>query len=321
MNYEKIVLVTRETRLDGLVKRFNTRSQAKFYVNQSLQQASGLTSSNKTQDFSLFEAEHNTYLSAVESVKEQLRETYKLQVIDRSFLPNYIFSPQDIVVTIGIDGLVVNTAKYLSGQPLIAINPDPENIDGILLPFHIHDAFTAIENVFNGRESYKRITMAKAKLNDGQTLRAFNDLFIGAATHVSARYRIGYKQPSETQSSSGIIVSTGAGSTGWISSVMNMANGVYQHYQPKGNRLPTPKLDWQDESLLFAVREPFVSKTTSAQMVTGTISKRQPLVIESQMEQNGVIFSDGVENDFLAFNAGMTAIISIAEQKTNLVIK
>lgn len=319
MNYEKIVIVTRETRLDGLVKRFNTRSQAKFYVNQSLKQAH--SSGETNQDFSLFEMEHNTYQSAVESVKEQLRENYKLQVIDRSFLPNYIFSPQDIVVTIGIDGLVVNTAKYLSGQPLIAVNPDPDHIDGILLPFRVTDAYTAVENVFNGRETYKHITMAKAALNDGQSLRAFNDLFIGAATHVSARYRIGYQQPRETQSSSGIIISTGAGSTGWISSVFNMANGMNRSYQPKSKQLPAPKISWEDESLLFAVREPFVSKTTSAQLVTGSISKHKPLVIESQMEQNGVIFSDGVESDFLSFNAGMTATITIAEQKTNLVVK
>jgi NAD kinase len=321
MNYEKIVIVMRETRLDGLVRRFNTRSQAKFYVNQSLKQASRSPSGETKQDFSLFEAEHQTYVSAVESVKEQLRENYKLQVIDRSFLPNYIFSPQDIVVIIGIDGLVVNTAKYLSGQPLIAINPDPDHIDGILLPFQVTDARAAVENVFNGRESYKRITMAKAMLNDGQSLRAFNDLFIGAATHVSARYRLGYQQPSETQSSSGIIISTGAGSTGWISSVFHMTNGVTRSYQPKSKQLLAPKVKWEDESLLFAVREPFVSKTTSAQLVAGSITKHKPLVIESQMEQNGVIFSDGVESDFLSFNAGTTATITIAEQKTNLVVK
>jgi NAD kinase len=318
MNYEKIVVVTRETRLDGLVRKFNTRSQAKFYINQSLKQAQ--LSEDTYAGFGLFEMEHNTYQSAVESVREQLRD-YKVQVVDRSFLPNYMFSPQDIVITIGIDGLVVNTAKYLTGQPLIAINPDPEHIDGILLPFHVTDAHTAVENVFLGRETYKHITMAKATLNDGQSLQAFNDLFIGAASHVSARYRLGYQEPSETQSSSGIIVSTGAGSTGWISSVFNLTNGVNRSYQPNSKPLSTPRISWEEEALLFAVREPFVSKTTSAQIVTGTITKDRPLVIESQMEHNGVIFSDGIENDFLSFHAGMIATINIAEQKTNLVVK
>jgi hypothetical protein len=38
------------------------------------------------------------------------------------------------------------------------------------------------------------------------------------------------------------------------------------------------------------------------------------------MSEGGVIFSDGVEADYLAFNAGMVATISLAEHKTNLVV-
>ncbi len=308
MNYEKVVLVTRETRLEGLVERFNTRSQASFYVTQS------------GGDFLVFEHEHETYHAAVHKLKQQIRENYKLQVVEREFLPNFIFSPQDVVVTVGIDGLVVNTAKYLAGQPLIAINPDPTHIDGILLPFQVSEALAAIESVFQRKEQYKQITMAQVTLNDGQTLRAFNDLFIGASSHVSARYRLEMKGKQETQSSSGIIISTGAGSTGWISSVINMTNGVIRGFQQKAKNISVPKLDWQAESLLFAVREPFVSKTSTANIVSGYVTKKQPLIIESQMEQNGVIFSDGMESDFLSFNAGSTATITLAEQKTNLVI-
>jgi NAD kinase len=324
MTYDKVVLITRETRLEGLVKRFNTRSQAKFYVNSSLALGEANQKHPKTKnsnaDFSLFEQEHETYTYVVEKLKQQIREVYKLQVIDRAFLPNFIFSPQDIVITVGVDGLVVNTAKYLSGQPLIAVNPDPEHIDGVLTPFTVDDVMPTLAFVHEGQENYKRITMTEATLQDGQSIRACNDLFIGAATHVSARYRLGYGFPDETQSSSGIIVSTGVGATGWISSVYHMTNRILRDQQPN-LYISQPKLDWEAEKLLFAVREPFVSKTTTANIVTGVITKQQPLVIESQMENNGVIFSDGIESDFLAFNAGMMATINIAEQKTNLVIK
>jgi len=55
--------------------------------------------------------------------------------------------------------------------------------------------------------------MARARLNDGQELLALNDLFIGRRTHVSARYALRVGDYVEDQSSSGIIVSTGAGST------------------------------------------------------------------------------------------------------------
>ena len=62
----------------------------------------------------------------------------------------------------------------------------------------------------------KLVTMAKAALNNGQVLYGVNDLFIGPKTHCSARYLIRSGEASETQSSSGVIVSTGMGSTGWL---------------------------------------------------------------------------------------------------------
>ena len=62
--------------------------------------------------------------------------------------------------------------------------------------------------------------MAKASLNNGQTLYGVNDLFIGPKTHSSARYLIRSGEASEAQSSSGVIVSTGMGSTGWLKSLL-----------------------------------------------------------------------------------------------------
>jgi hypothetical protein len=71
--------------------------------------------------------------------------------------------------------------------------------------------------------------MARATLGDGQSLLAFNDLLVGRKTHVSARYHlIMHGRRSEDQSSSGIIVSTDAGFTGWLSSVLNGAAGVVE---------------------------------------------------------------------------------------------
>src|ERR1700746_4011675 len=122
--YQKIVLVTRKTRLEELVERFNTREQAKFYIEHM-----GL-------DFSDYDREHATYAGAVRQLRRDLEGLLpKLQVIDRGFLPTFLFTPEDLVVTIGQDGLVVNTAKYLSGQPVVAVNPDPSRYDGILLPY------------------------------------------------------------------------------------------------------------------------------------------------------------------------------------------
>ena len=44
-----------------------------------------------------------------------------------------------------------------------------------------------------------------------------------------------------------------------------------------------------------------------------------PLVVTSLTPDNGVIFSDGVESDYLEFGSGVRAQIGIAERVGNLV--
>jgi hypothetical protein len=308
--YDKIVLVTRKTRLEGLIERFNTKAQARFYI----EHGGG--------SFDFYEKEHETYYAAVAQLRRRLQQLLKLHTIEREFLPNFLFGDGDLVVTIGIDGLVVNTAKYLHGQLLVAVNPDPAHIDGVLLPFNVQNGVAAVRRVLAKQAAVKPISMAEARLNDGQSLLAFNDLFIGRHDHISARYRIQFDGRAENHSSSGLIVSTGAGSTGWLSSLFNMANGLLAGLagEVEPGELPRPSLEWDSDRLIFVVREPFVSKTSGADLVCGLITQEKRLVLESTMPEGGVIFSDGVTADYLAFNAGATAVIAVAEQKTNLVV-
>lgn len=63
------------------------------------------------------------------------------------------------------------------------------------------------------------------------------------------------------------------------------------------------------------VREPFVSKASSAGIVWGEVRARETLEVVSQMPQDGVIFSDGAEADHLSFDSGAAASIAVAGEK------
>lgn len=304
--FEKIVLVTRKTRLAELVERFNTLAQAKFYI----EHAGG--------NFQEYQLEDETYRRSAEIVRRSLDVGLKFQEIDRGLVPTFTFLPQDLVITLGQDGLVANTAKYIGKQPLIAVNPDPERFDGILLPFLPHQTGGAVTHVTEGKCRIRSVTLAEARMNDGQRLLAFNDLFLGAQTHVSARYRIRWAKNEEPQSSSGVLVSTGAGSTGWVSSVFNMASGVVA--LTGGPTVKPIRLDWEDRHLLFVVREPFVSRHSQANIVAGIIEQEQALELESLMPSGGVIFSDGIEADFLQFNSASSVIVKAAAETAQLVV-
>lgn len=165
--------------------------------------------------------------------------------------------------------------------------------------------------------------MAEATLNTGLGLCAVNDLFIGMRSHGSARYRIALGEDQENHSSSGVIVSTGLGSTGWFKSLMT---GAARVAVASGRATATtaatrdPQFPWEADHLYFTVREPFPSSTTDTYLVFGKITPQEPLVIESLMGENGIIFSDGIEQDFVEFNSGTKATISLAKRKGLLVV-
>ena len=304
--FAKIVLVTRKTRLAELIERFNTLAQAKFYI----EHAGG--------NFQEYQLEDEAYRQSADVVRRSIELGLKVQEIDRGLVPTFTFLPEDLVVTLGQDGLVANTAKYVGKQPLVAVNPDPERFDGILLPFLPGQTGRALEDVISGECRIRSVTLAEARLNDGQRLLAFNDLFLGAQTHASARYRIRWGKSEEPQSSSGVLVSTGAGSTGWVSSVFNMASGVAA--LAGGHTVKPMRLEWEDRRLLFVVREPFISRHSGASIVAGIVEHEQALELDSLMPSGGVIFSDGVEADFLQFNSGSSVIVRAAAETAQLVV-
>jgi NAD kinase len=303
--FKKLVLVTRKTRLEELVERFNTRAQAKFY----LEHAGG--------DFTDYEREDDAYRRALELLRRTLEFEMPQQLLDRALVPTFRFQREDVVVTLGQDGLVANTAKYAGEQPIVGVNPEPSRFDGVLLPFLPEQARPAVAKVLEAKARVRHVTLAEARLNDGQRLLAFNDLFLGARSHVSALYRITRGKQSERQSSSGVLVATGAGSTGWISSVFNMASGVAQFCG--GEAFRGIKMPWEDQRLLYVVREPFLSRHSEISMVAGTLAEGEELTVESMMPSGGAIFSDGMEADFLEFNSGFTATIRAAAQRAHLV--
>jgi NAD kinase len=305
----KIILIVRKTRLDELISRHNTLSQAQFYVE------------HLGADFSDYLREHERYQEMMARAGEILSGLGRLHVVDRAFLPNFLFGEADTVVVLGQDGLVANTLKYLDRQPVVGVNPDPGRWDGVLLPFTVPDLPKVVPELFDGRRKIRTITMAQVSLNDGQVLYGVNDLFIGPRSHTSLRYSIEQSKRKENQSSSGIIVSTGLGSTGWFKSILAGANGIAQAQKTgKAGTVNPAGFPWEARYLYYSVREPFPSRTSSAGMVFGKITPEAPLHLISQTPDTGVIFSDGIEKDFIQFPSGMDATIIVSERVGQLVV-
>ena len=313
----RVVLVTRKTRLEELVVKHHTLAQARFYIE------------HLGADFNDYVQENLTYANSQSQVNDALRRWGRYQVLERHHLTNYVFAKDDIVIALGQDGLVANTLKYLDGQPLIGINPEPARWDGLLLPFGPSDIDLLLSEVAHDRRPSQSVTMAVARLSDGQSLHAVNDIFIGPRSHTSALYDISIGDRKEHQSSSGVIVSTGLGSTAWLKSVMTGAAALTAATnfptlaatdENAGQQTDYQALAWDADLLRFAVREPFPTRHSQATLVYGTVTNAQPLRVRSCMPESGVIFSDGIEADYLRFAAGVEATISISATRGQLVV-
>jgi hypothetical protein len=116
------------------------------------------------------------------------------------------------------------------------------------------------------------------------------------------------------------VVSTGLGSTAWMRSVITGSTAIAAEWWHSERSLDYKPMAWDADYLQFAVREPFPSKASQAGITFGSIARSHALCLRSLMPENGVIFSDGIEVDFLDFNSGTEACIGLAERRGKLVV-
>jgi hypothetical protein len=304
---DRVVVVTKETALEGLLARYGSIDQVRFF----------LRSREREADFAEYKEAHDAQHRSVADVVRAIPHGMPQARATRSELSGFLFREKDLIIAIGPDGLFVNLAKYTTGQPILTINPDPKRIDGTLMRFASTQVKAAIAAIIEDRAKYEEIALARVDTNDGQHLYAVNELLIGRQVHTSALYTIQTPELGklvERQSSSGIIVSTGTGSTGWLKSVVTGA----QQITGAASRIQIP-FARHVRQLVYAVREPFVTKYSFAVTVFGRIGEGQKLVVTSEMPEGGIICSDGVYEDAIAFTSGVVATITLADRRARLV--
>lgn len=291
----RVVLVTRPTDYESLIVRHGTREQARFFLE------------TRGQALEEVEERHRRFEAALLRVSQAVPVRWRRSRVDRADLSRFVFEPADVVVALGQDGLVANAAKYLSGQPVIGINPDPERYDGVLVPHAPKAAPALLAAATRGECATEDRTMVEATLDDGQRLLALNEVFVGHTTHQSARYRIRCGPRDERHSSSGLIVATGTGATGWAHSI---------HQQ---RRLEVALPAATDRRLAFFVREPFPSVATGTSVQDGLLAEDEALEVTSEMNEGGTLFGDGIEDDRIAFTWGMRVRLAVARERLRLV--
>jgi hypothetical protein len=291
----RVVLVHRETELQELAERHSTPQQAAFFLER------------RGRSMEKVRAGSVAHQSALDVVATAIPQDWRRGDVERADLARFVFGPEDVVVAVGQDGLVANVAKYLDGQPVIGINPDPGRNPGVLVRHPPGAAADLLADAARGRATTEDRTMVQVTTDDGQALVALNELYLGHPTHQSARYSVQVPDGRrERQSSSGILVGTGTGSTGWCRSV----------WLERGSAmvLPAPT----DRRLCWFVREAWPSPSTGTDLTEGSVDAGEQLAVTA--ESDLVVFGDGIETDFVPVTWGQTATLRLAPRHLRLVV-
>lgn len=295
IEYDQIVVVTKETDYERLNLRYASAEQASFALTSRGDSLEGYARSAAT------------YASNVRRIQLQLPKQLPAEAIKIDQVPLFPWRSGQIIVLCGPDGLFVNVAKSITDQPVICVNPDPAHVSGVIMKQDPSHVGKLIEKVIHGSAQVIQVTLARASTNDGQELHAVNDFLVGRLDQRSSRYQLSYSKHRENQCSSGVLVSAPMGGTGWIKSCMGKS---------------PPFKSWSDNQLVFWVREPFVSVDTTAEIKTGVIDPCQrgtTLAVRSEMPDGGVIFSDGMPDQLIQFTTGTEATFSVSTRKVNYI--
>ncbi|MCS0636684.1 hypothetical protein NX801_13650 [Streptomyces sp. LP05-1] len=293
----RAVLVHRRTEYEELLARHGTHGQAAFF----------LSTRGRTIDEVV--RRHDRNRRALRDVAAAVPLTWRSSRVERADLDRFLFAPQDVVVVVGQDGLVANTAKYLSGQPVVGVDTDPGRNPGVLVRHRPADTAALLRAATAAGGRAEELTMVQAVADDSQRLLALNEIYLGPPGHQTARYRLdadGGSGPGEAQASSGILVGTGTGATGWLRSLWLERHST--------TPLPAPC----DPRLLWFVREAWPSPATGTSRTAGGLERGQELRLTVESDRI-VAFGDGMEADALELTWGQSVRLGIAATSLRLV--
>ncbi|MBI4095410.1 MAG: NAD(+)/NADH kinase [DPANN group archaeon] len=245
--------------------------------------------------------EHYAALNHVRKVLESLGIPY--QRVYQPYAAFEEFKGRDLVISVGGDGTVLNTAHYITDEtPVLTVKSDGRS-KGALCLFDATEFQRIIEDIVSDNHKTELWTRVEGRLGNKTDL-ALNDILVGPKySPGAARYNIRFSDTEEKQISSGVITSTGAGSTGWYVNIAGN-NGTFSRTA---------------QELRFIARE---YRTDAGYTLTkGTLGPSDVLEIRSLMNIDGIVSFDGdTQKRMHSFARGETIQMRISDKPLHVVV-
>jgi len=195
---------------------------------------------------------------------------------------------KDIIISIGGDGTFLSASHYAENIPILSVNSDKTRSEGALTTIDLSELNSKILDIINNKIKIKEYTREKIIIHKKnkctETENALNETFFGNINpHHTTNYEIIYKNKNENQRSSGIVISTGTGSTAW--------------YQTAGGY----PFNREKKQLKFKIRELYKRKLHKPTIKKGKINLNEKLIIISKMN-HAIVAIDSIRTYKLSKN-------------------
>jgi NAD+ kinase len=247
------------------------------------------------------DAEHNRTVEEVRRALRRRKITFSecpLMELDARMKGQLAIA--DFVVTIGGDGTALGASHYVRRGAMLGVNSAPGDSVGHFCSAHRRSFAERFDAVLN--DEWKPVELARLLiLLDGKPLPelALNDVLIAHDCPASTtRYLIRVGEREEEQRSSGLWISTAAGSTAGIGSA-------------GGKKMPR-----RSKRIQYLIRELYREPNRSYLLTRGFLDPGETITIASKMPQ-GELYIDGARTLY-PFPFGTRAQIKTAEDSLRL---
>ncbi|MBU43648.1 MAG: NAD+ kinase [Spirochaetaceae bacterium] len=267
-----------------------------------------------------FEKVHSSHERQIQNLEKLQSHLPEAQYIFREDLVAFEPKPGQTLISLGGDNHFVYCARFAGNEPILAINSDPATSTGSLLYFDTEsflkklerwkDPSTPIQPEITRQEAW---TMIEAELQypDGRIIRTgpcISEISIrNAFPDAMSRYVLSVEdEPPEEQKSSGLLIATGAGSTGWFRNCL----------PPSIQRTSRATFGREDPSYRIVAREPGFKAGRKYRYRYRNLETQQLRVIS---EMDGEFTIDAHEERRFPFPPATQAIIQLSEQRLHVV--
>ena len=244
--------------------------------------------------------QYKSTLNAVKKVLKKYSISYKL--VDRDKLKEEQFLGKNLVIPVGGDGTFLRASQFVKTQLIFGVNADAKNKEGFFMQSDKSNFEPRLKKIMNNKFKIKKLPRLEARIDNHKIWNfALNEFFIGPKkSYHAAKYIVQIKNKKERQKSSGILVTTPAGSYAWARACSNKT-------------LPLDSKDYQ-----FVVREPYEGNVfKNYKLKYEVLSKTEKVNVYSEM-LDGVIVADSVGKEF-TFKNGSKAAIKMSNNFLNAI--